>query len=144
MKKRTMLLGSTLLISLIYAGGFILLFSQDAEPSSKSVLLVSDENSEKKELIWLQAGVFKEESSYLVLREKIQSQGLDVYCIDVNELTYVLVEPETDESRVDDIMEKLVSEGIEVIKKKDVLNDIQQQLYDEKKLEELMEGLIAK
>jgi len=144
MKKRTMLLGSTLLISLIYAGGFILLFSQDAETSSKSVLLVSDESSEKKELIWLQAGVFKEESSYLVLREKIQNQGLDVYCIDVNELTYVLVEPETDESRVDDIMEKLVSEGIEVIKKKDVLNDIQQQLYDEKKLEELMEGLITK
>lgn len=144
MKKRTMLLGSTLLISLIYAGGFILLFSQDSETSSKSVLLVSDENSEKKELIWLQAGVFKEESSYLVLREKIQSQGLDVYCIDVNELTYVLVEPETDESRVDDIMEKLVSEGIEVIKKKAAMDDIQQQLYDEKKLEELMEGLIAK
>ena len=144
MKKRTMLLGSTLLISLIYAGGFILLFSQDSETSSKSVLLVSDENSEKKELIWLQAGVFKEESSYLVLREKIQSQGLDVYCIDVNELTYVLVEPETEESRVDDIMEKLVSEGIEVIKKKAAMDDIQQQLYDEKKLEELMEGLIAK
>ncbi|MBQ4342714.1 MAG: hypothetical protein IJC38_02380 [Erysipelotrichaceae bacterium] len=144
MKKRTMLLGSTLLISLIYAGGFILLFSLDSETSSKSVLLVSDENSEKKELIWLQAGVFKEESSYLVLREKIQSQGLDVYCIDVNELTYVLVEPETEESRVDDIMEKLVSEGIEVIKKKAAMDDIQQQLYDEKKLEELMEGLIAK
>ena len=144
MKKRTMLLGSTLLISLIYAGGFILLFSLDSETSSKSVLLVSDENSEKKELLWLQAGVFKEESSYLVLREKIQSQGLDVYCIDVNELTYVLVEPETEESRVDDIMEKLVSEGIEVIKKKAAMDDIQQQLYDEKKLEELMEGLIAK
>ena len=120
------------------------MFSQDAETSSKSVLLVSDESSEKKELIWLQAGVFKEESSYLVLREKIQNQGLDVYCIDVNELTYVLVEPETDESRVDGIMEELVSEGIEVIKKKAVMDDIQQQLYDDKKLEELMEGLISK
>ncbi len=139
MRKRTMLIGCTLLVSMIYAGGFILLFSQD---KSQSVLLVSDKNETSDSLYWLQAGVFKEESSYQNLKSELIEKGADVVCVDVNGLTYVLVSPMSDEITLDQLMNELTASEIDVIKKQAKLNESQKQLFSERQLDELMKELV--
>lgn len=139
MKKRTMLLGCTLLVSLIYAGGFILLFSQD-EP--QSVLLVSEEHETEDCLYWLQAGVFKEESSYQDLKQELAAYGAEVVCASSDDLTYVLVSPTTQKEKLDELMGELTSAGIEVISKQAELDESQKQLLFDNRMEDLMKELV--
>ncbi len=146
MKRRTMILLCTVLVSCFYAICFISFFSQD--DSREQVLLVSDEDTESKKSVnqvyWIQAGVFKEESSYQKLKNDLEARGLTIYCVETNGLIRVLAEPNEDEALVDGWIEQLSLDGIECIKKSAHLNEDEQNLYLSGMIQELLEGLCAK
>ena len=146
MKKRTMILALTILASCFYAMCFIALFSKDQ--SSEQVLLAADESTESKTLVdqvyWIQAGVFKEKSSYQRLKNNLEDMNLKVYCVESNDLIRVVVEPSADENLIDSLVVQLSSQGIECIKKSAQLNENEQSLYLSGKISELLEGVCSK
>ena len=110
--------------------------------------MVSDEDTEPNKSVdqvyWIQAGVFKEESSYQKLKNDLEARGLTIYCVETNGLIRVLAEPNEDEALVDGWIEQLSLDGIECIKKSAHLNENEQNLYLSGMIQELLEGLCAK
>ena len=140
MSRRQLLLGCTVVISAIYAVLFYAVFSV-GEDRSEPVLLQSI-NEKIDTLYWLQAGVFKEKSSYEQLRKQLSDTGFTVYCIPKDELTVVIINPSANIDEWNLVKQKADGAGIDVIEKQASLNEVQVELWNNKEIEKLLKELV--
>ena len=140
MSRRQLLLGCTVVISAIYTVLFYAVFSV-GEDRSEPVLLQSI-NEKIDTLYWLQAGVFKEKSSYEQLQKQLSDTGFTVYCIPKDELTVVIINPSANIDEWNLVKQKADGAGIDVIEKQASLNEVQVELWNNKEIEKLLKELV--
>ena len=140
MNRRRLLIGSTVMIGCLYSCLFYVVFASE-EPKTQSVLLQS-EQADSTELHWLQAGLFKEESSYEALKDELMNAGFQVFCVKKDELTAVVVEPvQTFHENYQHSL-KLKELGIEVILKNAKIDDQQRTKISHGQMENVLMELM--
>ena len=143
MNRRRMLLGCTALVGCLYAAVFTWVFSYEKKEEQVQVLLQNEESTVSEALYWLQAGVFKEQSSYESLKNQLENADFSVYCIPKNELTVVVFGVTSSKTQLENFEAKANELSIESIRKETQLTDVQRTLVDNGEIEKVLKEVIG-